>query len=110
MTNNETENLQDTLTEREKRYGSFKTFSELCQEIKSVLNKNKNFQDMESHKKEAIEMIVHKLCRAINGDSDYVDTWVDIVGYATLVIKEKETVVSKKNKKCNYKFISYCPV
>jgi hypothetical protein len=32
-------------------------------------------------------MIAHKLGRIVNGDPNYVDSWVDIAGYATLVAK-----------------------
>ena len=34
---------------------------------------------------EALDMIFHKIGRIINGDPDYVDSWVDIAGYAKLV-------------------------
>jgi hypothetical protein len=30
-------------------------------------------------------MICHKIGRAINGDPDYDDTWVDMAGYPQLV-------------------------
>ena len=34
---------------------------------------------------EALEMIVHKIARIINGDADYSDSWRDIAGYAMLI-------------------------
>ena len=39
---------------------------------------------------EAITMIANKLGRVINGDPYYDDSWRDIAGYATLVVKELE--------------------
>lgn len=33
-------------------------------------------------------MIAHKIARILNGDPDYDDSWVDIAGYATLVVKK----------------------
>ena len=33
-------------------------------------------------------MIAHKMGRIVNGDPYYDDSWVDIVGYAQLVINE----------------------
>jgi hypothetical protein len=30
-------------------------------------------------------MICHKMARIMNGDPNYVDSWADIAGYATLV-------------------------
>jgi hypothetical protein len=35
--------------------------------------------------KEGLHMILHKIGRIVNGDPDYVDSWLDIAGYATLV-------------------------
>jgi hypothetical protein len=31
-------------------------------------------------------MIAHKISRIVNGDANYMDSWIDIVGYAQLVI------------------------
>lgn len=33
----------------------------------------------------ALDMICHKLARIAVGDINYVDNWIDIAGYATLV-------------------------
>jgi len=39
---------------------------------------------------EALEMIVHKIGRIVNGDPDVTDHWVDIAGYATLIAERLE--------------------
>jgi hypothetical protein len=31
-------------------------------------------------------MIANKLARIVNGDANYRDSWVDIIGYAQLVL------------------------
>ena len=56
-------------------------------EFKSVLyrelgSRNKRLADDQS---EALDMIMTKIARVINGDANHVDTWNDIAGYATLV-------------------------
>jgi hypothetical protein len=33
-------------------------------------------------------MILHKIARIVNGDSNYADSWHDIGGYAKLVVDE----------------------
>ena len=38
--------------------------------------------------REALEMIVHKIARIVNGDPNYIDNWIDICGYSKLVIDE----------------------
>lgn len=36
--------------------------------------------------REALDMLANKLSRALNGNPEYVDTWLDIAGYAQLVV------------------------
>lgn len=79
--------VDETLDERAQDYGKFKDGAELMQGIKRLLTDhaarhNKTFTDDQW---EALEMIVHKMARIVNGNPDKVDSWVDIAGYATLV-------------------------
>ena len=79
--------IDETLDERAKDYGKFKDSAALMQGIKRLLadhalRHNKTFADDQW---EALEMIVHKMARIVNGNSDKVDSWVDIAGYATLI-------------------------
>lgn len=79
--------VDETLDERAKDYGTFKDGAALMQGIKRLLadhaaRHNKTFTDDQW---EALEMIVHKMARIVNGNPDKVDSWVDIAGYATLV-------------------------
>lgn len=82
------------LVERGKRYGEFTAFALLTQKLKTLF-----YNHMRDHnptaqltlsETEALDMIFHKLGRIGNGDPHYKDSWVDIVGYATLVIEELE--------------------
>jgi len=36
-------------------------------------------------KKEALEMTAHKIGRILNGDAEYKDSWLNIIGYIRLV-------------------------
>jgi hypothetical protein len=79
--------IDETLNERAQDYGKFKDGAALMQGIKRLLADharahNKTFADDQW---EALEMIVHKIARIVNGNPDKVDSWVDIAGYATLV-------------------------
>ena len=47
-----------------------------------ALRHNKTFADDQW---EALEMIVHKMARIVNGNPGKVDHWVDIAGYAKLI-------------------------
>lgn len=48
------------------------------------------FSSLDDDQHEAIEMILHKLARILNGDPSYADSWIDIAGYATLVSNRLE--------------------
>ena len=79
--------IDETLDERAQDYGKFKDGAALMQALKRTLADharihNKTFSDDQW---EALEMIVHKIGRIVNGNPDKVDSWVDIAGYATLV-------------------------
>ena len=41
---------------------------------------------LKADQKEALEMIATKMGRIVNGDPDYLDSWLDIQGYCQLVI------------------------
>jgi len=45
-----------------------------------------NFQH-EADMREALEMILHKIARILNGNPNYADSWQDIAGYAQLIVK-----------------------
>jgi len=79
--------IDGTLDERAQDYGKFKDGAALMQALKRTLADharihNKTFSDDQW---EALEMIVHKIGRIVNGNPDKVDHWVDIAGYAKLV-------------------------
>jgi hypothetical protein len=83
----EAADVDETLDERAQDYGKFKDGAALMQGIKRLLadhaaKHDKTFADDQW---EALEMIVHKMARIVNGNPDKVDSWVDIAGYATLV-------------------------
>lgn len=79
--------VDDVLDSRAKDYGKFKDGAALMQSMKRLIadhaaKHDKTFSDDQW---EALEMIVHKVGRIVNGNPDKVDNWVDIAGYATLV-------------------------
>jgi hypothetical protein len=73
------------LDERAGNYGSFEAVAKTAQSIKDVLNTTTDLPLMRPDQREALDMIFSKIARIVNGDPDYVDSWIDIAGYATLV-------------------------
>ena len=79
--------VDKTLDTRAQSYGKFKDGAALMQAIKRELAAHaaKHGKTFADDQWEALEMIVHKMGRIVNGDPNVVDHWVDIAGYATLV-------------------------
>jgi hypothetical protein len=40
---------------------------------------------LSAHQREALDMIMHKVSRILNGNPNHKDSWVDIEGYAHIV-------------------------
>lgn len=78
--------IDNTLKERGTRYGEFKDHAFVTQGLKHYMHNHPNWNLMRTYQREALEMIQHKIARIINGDPDYLDNWVDIMGYTKLVI------------------------
>ena len=78
--------VQLTLAEREKQYGSFSNVAELTCNLMGDLVRT----DMSFVQREALHMICSKLARIRCGDVNKIDSWHDIAGYATLVVKDLE--------------------
>lgn len=77
-------NINKTLSDREKTYGSFELHAKLSQSIKHSMESHKGWSNLDSVQCESLEMIAHKIARILNGDPNYADNWHDIAGYATL--------------------------
>jgi hypothetical protein len=88
----EPSDVDRTLSERAKEYGMFKDGAALMQGIKRLLADHaaKHGKTFADDQWEALEMIVHKIGRIVNGNPDKLDHWVDIAGYATLVAERLE--------------------
>jgi len=80
--------INNILQERGNNYGSFRTQGFLSQQLKTAMSFHMGYASLSASQKEALEMIQHKIARIINGNANYVDSWVDIAGYATLIVDE----------------------
>jgi hypothetical protein len=82
------------LTERGHEYGPFRDGAALMQGMKRLMADHARAHDktFSDDQWEALEMIVHKIGRIVNGNPDKVDHWKDIAGYAMLVADRLEGV------------------
>ena len=77
--------IDSTLAQRESTYGNFLNHAQVTQDIKLAMQNSKNWETLDVDKKEALEMIAHKIGRILNGDPNYHDSWHDIIGYTKLI-------------------------
>ena len=84
--------VDQVLDSRAKDYGKFIEGAEIMQMLKRVVHNyiEQRGTPLAFDQREAIDMIIHKLGRIINGNPDKVDHWVDIAGYAILVSERLE--------------------
>jgi hypothetical protein len=81
-----------TLDARAVDYGKFIEGAEVMQMLKRVVQVALNNRDktLAHDQAEAMDMIIHKIGRIINGNPDVVDHWLDVAGYAQLVADRLE--------------------
>lgn len=84
----EADTTQETLSERHSTHGAFKDNAKLTQEFMAIAQAGINYDNMTDIQKTSVFMILHKLARALSGDSNYLDHWHDIIGYSQRVTEE----------------------
>lgn len=80
--------IEEVLNQRQTTYGSFTKNAETAQMLKYFVKQGDNYNDMSVVQREALDMILHKIARIVNGDPNYIDNWIDLCGYSQLVIEE----------------------
>lgn len=98
---NATCNIAEVLAERGSRYGPFSEHARITQAIKYDMRCSAMWESLTDSQREALEMIAHKIGRILNGDPNYLDSWVDIVGYTQLVIDELNAANANQKEKQN---------
>lgn len=78
--------IQQVLGERGEKYGNFLSDATICQSLKDIMHREPGWSRLLPDQKQALEMVMVKVARVLNGDPDYVDNWVDMSGYVTLVV------------------------
>lgn len=77
--------INEVLQQRGNRYGDFRGHASITQAIKRAMSFSPNWASLSDDKKEALEMVAHKIGRILNGDPEYKDSWTDMIGYTKLV-------------------------
>lgn len=78
--------VTETLSERGKIYGDYSKQAETAQAIKLAIHCTPNWGSMSGAQRESMDLMATKLSRILHGDANYKDSWLDLEGYAHLVI------------------------
>jgi hypothetical protein len=65
--------IDATLAERGSKYGAFSEHSRIAQNLKQAMGDSPNWGKLSPDKREALEMVQHKIARILNGDPEYHD-------------------------------------
>lgn len=82
--------VETILTQRKEVHGNFIDNARNSQQFKTIIHHSTNWDKLTPLQKEALDMIVHKVARIINGNPNEKDHWEDIAGYAILATKTVE--------------------
>lgn len=85
--NTQTNEVRHTLTQRATTYGSYKDVAYITQGIYQAIPMDK-LDNLSPTQRLSLFMIANKIARIVNGNPNYEDSWVDIAGYAQLVVDE----------------------
>ena len=83
-------NINDTLSERGKTHGRYSEVAGFAQGMKALMHAMPNWEELSSVQCEALDMVASKIGRVLSGNHNERDHWLDIVGYAQLVVLELE--------------------
>ena len=89
-----TQSIDNIIEERDTTHSAFSHHADISQRVKDTLRESPNWGKLSYDKREAMETIVHKLSRILNGKPEYVDAWHDISRYATLVVDSLEAAAN----------------
>jgi hypothetical protein len=78
--------LKEVLVARGSKYGPFISNAVVSQELKTTFRSTPNWNDLSLDVKEMLDVMALKISRILTGDPEYDDNYVDIAGYAQIVV------------------------
>jgi hypothetical protein len=83
-----TEEVKSILADRRKTHGDYAEKSEIAQALKTLMRSAPNWSRMSAVQREGLEHVVDKLTRALVGEPDFRDHYVDAIGYLTRILED----------------------
>lgn len=88
--------VKEVLTERKAQHGDFSSVAKITSDLLDIMQESKNFDYFHDEEYLALVMILHKVARILCGNPHLKDHWVDIGGYATLVVTTLQEKYARK--------------
>lgn len=82
--------IEKTLEERGAQYGPWDRHAATAQQLMHIVDLGLTAQRLSHSQRESLHMICHKIGRIVNGNCNFTDSWVDIAGYAQLIVNQLE--------------------
>ena len=80
--------MVDILNEREKTHGSYASTAAMAQQNKDCYTHAPNWLEMDDTQRESLDLIATKIARILSGNPHEIDHWVDVAGYANLIVRD----------------------
>lgn len=80
--------IEQILTQRATTHGDFTSNAHVSQLLKEAITRGDNYANLSYTQREALDMILHKIARIVNGNCDEKDHWIDIIGYTQLTLED----------------------
>ena len=81
-------NVEEVLKERGKVYGRFIDNAQVAEALETSLRSGASWPMLRPDQKQALKVMCQKMARIVTGNPVYLDNWVDLAGYAQLVVDE----------------------
>lgn len=78
--------VHTTLAARQKTHGEYADHARVTQMIKAAMEAEPGYKHLPPIMRESLAMFAHKIGRIVVGNPYHADHWVDIAGYAQLVV------------------------
>ncbi len=82
------EGVAGVLKERGSTHGKFRDNGRIAQAIKRAIQSGPKYEELTDTQKEAMSYIAGKMSRIVSGNPDHADNWLDIQGFAGLILGE----------------------
>lgn len=79
---------EEIMEQRGEIYGSYTKICQIAESIETSLRSGESWPMLRPEQKQSLKMMAHKMARVVCGNTQYRDNWLDMSGYAELVVKE----------------------